>query len=123
MKAASAESLISSLSGGNQQKVVLARWLEIRPRVLLLDEPSQGVDVGARAAIHDLIRQAAAEGTAVLCVSSDPPELALLCDRVVGLRHGRVVGEISGQDITPARCLELAYGLPAEDPQAGEETA
>ena len=107
---ASEEGLISSMSGGNQQKVALARWLELKPRLLLLNEPTQGVDVGARAAIHQLIRDAADAGTTVLVASSDPRELAELCDRVVGLYKGAVSGEAAGDELTAHRCLQLANG-------------
>jgi ribose transport system ATP-binding protein len=111
---ASTESLFSSLSGGNQQKVVLARWMHLEPRLLLLDEPTQGVDVGARAAIHGLIRKAAAEGAVVLVVSSDARELVELCNRVVGINQGVVAGELTGAGIETRRTLDLAYG--AETP-------
>ena len=109
--ASSCEAPLSSMSGGNQQKVILARWLELAPRLLLLDEPTQGVDVGARAAIHRLIKNAAAQDMSVLVVSSDPEELVDLCDRVVGIWQGRVRGGASGADLTIQRCIELAYGL------------
>ena len=108
--AASTESPISSLSGGNQQKVVIARWLEMKPRLLLLDEPTQGVDVGARAAIHDLLHQAAGDGATIVVASSDPEELAELSHRVIGLVEGHIGGEIAGEDITASRCVELAFG-------------
>ncbi len=113
--ASSAEAPISSMSGGNQQKVVIARWLELNPKVLLLNEPTQGVDVGARAAIHQVIRAAAEAGTTVLVASSDPRELAELCDRVVGLYQGGVSGEASESELTPGRCIELAFGRDSRD--------
>ncbi|CAN5200231.1 sugar ABC transporter ATP-binding protein [soil metagenome] len=121
IKVAGAESLFATMSGGNQQKVVLARWLDLKPRLLLLDEPTQGVDVGARTAIHELIRQAAAEGAAVLVVSSDPQELVDVCDRVVGLHRGRLVGTASGGDLTVQRCTELSQGL-GQTPHQGPTT-
>ncbi|MGI8329928.1 sugar ABC transporter ATP-binding protein [Actinomadura scrupuli] len=90
VRAASDRLPIEALSGGNQQKVVLARWLRERPRVLLLDEPTQGVDVGARSEIYELVRRATRAGTSVLLVASDPEELAHVCDRVAVLRGGRI---------------------------------
>lgn len=101
---------ISALSGGNQQKVVLARWLRRSPKVLLLDEPSQGVDVGARSDIHTIIRQVVRAGATAVVVSSDLEELALLCDRVVVLAGGRITGEVLGPDADVARITELCYG-------------
>jgi ribose transport system ATP-binding protein len=88
------EAVMSALSGGNQQKVVLARWLRQQPRVLVLDDPTQGVDIGAKTEIHALIDAAASQGTAVLVLSSDHEELARLCHRVLVLRSGAVVDEI-----------------------------
>jgi ribose transport system ATP-binding protein len=93
IKAASGESTINALSGGNQQKVVLARWLSLGPRVLLLEEPTQGVDLGARAHIHRQIAETADGGAAVLVSSTDLDELARLCDRVVVVADGVVVAE------------------------------
>jgi ribose transport system ATP-binding protein len=90
------EFAMSDLSGGNQQKVVLARWLRMEPRVLILNEPTQGVDVGAKADIHKLIDQVAAQGTAVLVVSTDHEELVRLCHRVLVLRRGKIADRISG---------------------------
>ncbi|MEV0348049.1 sugar ABC transporter ATP-binding protein [Nonomuraea sp. NPDC050680] len=82
------------LSGGNQQKVVLAKWMAVAPRVLLFDEPTRGIDVGAKAAIHELMRELARDGTAVLMISSELPELIGMSDRIVVLRDGRVAGEL-----------------------------
>ncbi len=82
------------LSGGNQQKVVLAKWMTVAPRVLLFDEPTRGVDVGAKAAIHELMRELAGDGVAVLMISSELPELIGMSDRIVVLRDGRIAGEL-----------------------------
>lgn len=82
------------LSGGNQQKVVLAKWMTVAPRVLLFDEPTRGVDVGAKAAVHDLMRELARDGMAILMISSELPELIGMSDRVVVLRDGRIAGEL-----------------------------
>ncbi len=91
VKAPSPATVVKALSGGNQQKVVFAKWNTPRPRVLLLDEPTVGVDVGAREEIYALVRDAAKAGTAVLAVSSDLAELLLLCDRLSIVVDGRIV--------------------------------
>jgi ribose transport system ATP-binding protein len=98
-----------TLSGGNQQKLVLARWLLRRPRILLLDEPTQGVDVSARQEIYTLLHRAAAAGTSTIVVSSDFGELARLCHRVAVLRHGQIVAELVAPAIDEHRLTELAY--------------
>jgi ribose transport system ATP-binding protein len=102
-----------SLSGGNQQKVVLAKWLRMEPRVLLLDEPTQGVDVGAKAVIHDLARQAAARGAAVVIASADDAELADCCDRVLVIRDGRNAGTLIGDEINSHALARLQLGAVA----------
>jgi ABC-type sugar transport system ATPase subunit len=109
---------VGSLSGGNQQKVVIARWLLERPRLLILDEPSRGVDVGARAEVHRVVRELAAGGTAVLAISSDNEELVGLCDRVIVMAEGRVTGELSGADLTVDHILSLSFAR-----NSGKETA
>lgn len=100
-------------SGGNQQKVVLAKWLRTKPLVLLLDEPTQGVDVGAKAAIYQLIAAAAAAGTGVLLCSSDTKELVSLCDRVLVLEAGRILESIDRGELTEARLVRAELGLDA----------
>ncbi|HET8927839.1 MAG TPA: sugar ABC transporter ATP-binding protein [Microbacterium sp.] len=95
VKVAGPEALYSSMSGGNQQKVVFARWMQRKPRLLLLDEPTQGVDVMSRADIYDSIRRIAAEGTAVIVASSDLAEIHALCDRTLVLSHGRISDEVA----------------------------
>ncbi len=110
IKTQGTEALMSSLSGGNQQKVVLARWLRRKPQVLLLDEPTQGVDVGARFEIWEFVRRATREGTAVLVVSSDYEELAGVCDRVLIIRSGRIVAEASGTELTDKNLERLSMG-------------
>ena len=99
IKASSPEQPVSELSGGNQQKVLLARWLCLHPKVLLLDEPTRGVDVGAKAEVQALIDELAKQGLAVLLISSDLEELVEGADRVVVLRAGAVVGELSGEGV------------------------
>jgi ribose transport system ATP-binding protein len=114
-----------ALSGGNQQKALLAKWLQTRPTLLLLHEPTHGVDIGARRQIFRLIRRAAADGAAVLCVSSDHEQLAMICDRVLVFARGRIGRELERADITKERITEQCYRLddafavrdPAPDPQ------
>lgn len=108
IKTASTDALPGSLSGGNQQKLLLARWVEERSAVLLLDEPTRGIDVGTKAEIYRLIREAAAGGAAILIVSSEMPELLALSDRVVVLADGRATGELTGDEMTQSRILTLA---------------
>jgi ABC-type sugar transport system ATPase subunit len=98
------------LSGGNQQKVVLAKWLRTRPRVLLLDEPTRGIDVGAKSEIYTLVRGRADEGMAVVFASSDLPEVVGLSHRVLVCRAGGVAGELSGDEIEPEAIMHLALG-------------
>ena len=100
---------MGTLSGGNQQKVVVARWLSRNPRVLLLDEPTQGVDVNARAEIYQLISNAVGQGCSVLLVTSDFEELSRVADRAIVLRGGRVGAELRGTDIEAVRLTELAF--------------
>ena len=108
IKTPSLDSLVSSLSGGNQQKVVLGRWLARRPKVLILDEPTRGIDVGAKAEIYRLISELAGEGLAVLVISSEMPELLGLADRILVMAGGRVVGELPREDASEQRILGLA---------------
>jgi ribose transport system ATP-binding protein len=101
--------LIGSLSGGNQQKAVIARWLARSTSLLILDEPSRGVDVGARIEIHRVIRELAAKGTAILAISSDVEELVGLCDRVIVMVEGRIRAELTGSEITTERMISLSF--------------
>ena len=96
------------LSGGNQQKVVAAKWLALNPRLLLLDEPTKGVDVGAKQEIHGIVRELAAAGTACLVVSSDLPELLALADRILVMRQGRMRGEVAGANADEEGVMRLA---------------
>lgn len=100
---------VLTLSGGNQQKVVLAKWLARSPRVLLLDEPTRGVDVGAKAEIYALIRRLAEDGLALLVVSSELPELMTLCDRILVMSQHRVVGEVARPEFSEEKILTYAY--------------
>lgn len=101
---------VSALSGGNQQKVVLSKWLAAKPEILILDEPTRGIDVGAKVEIYKLIRSMAEEGTAVLVVSSELPEVMGLADRVYVMREGRMVGELGSGEIENDLMMHLMFG-------------
>ena len=108
MKASSIEAPVATLSGGNQQKVVLAKWLALRPRVIVFDEPTQGVDVGAKVEIHRLIRGLAEDGTAVVMISSDMEEVVAESDRVAVMHDGRITGILARAECTPESIMQLA---------------
>jgi ribose transport system ATP-binding protein len=99
-----------NLSGGNQQKVIIARWLILKPRILILDEPTRGVDVGAKAEIHALMRQLAEEGVGVLMISSELPEVLRVSDRILVMHEGRVTGELSHMEATQDKIMTAATG-------------
>ena len=101
---------VATLSGGNQQKVVLAKWLATSPRVLMLDEPTRGVDVGAKAEIYQLLFDAAEEGLGILVSSSENQELLTLCDRILVMFRGRIAAELSRDEATEARIAHFAGG-------------
>jgi ribose transport system ATP-binding protein len=110
----SLEDPVSALSGGNQQKTVLARWLAMDPRVLILDEPTHGIDVGAKAEIYGLMHRLAETGIAILLISSEMPEIIAMSDRVVVMREGRVMGVIPRESLTEDRILAYATGTRPE---------
>jgi len=107
IKTPSPDVKIKSLSGGNQQKVILAKWLSTRPKILLLDEPTRGIDVGAKAEIHRLIRELAQQGLAVVMVSSELPEIMEMSDRVVVMREGRFLGEFGAAEVSEQGIIAL----------------
>jgi ABC-type sugar transport system ATPase subunit len=121
VKAASPQVVAKTLSGGNQQKLVIGKWLATKPTVLILDEPTRGIDVGARAEIYRLIRRLAAEGMATLVISSDLPEVLGLSHRVLVMREGRISGELSRAQATPEQVLALA--MPQETAVAASASA
>lgn len=108
LKAASMAHRVASLSGGNQQKVSLAKLLAVRPKVIFLDEPTRGVDVGAKAEIHAILRGLADQGTGIVVISSELPELIGLCDRVLVVSEGRIAGEVQGAEMTETNIMTLA---------------
>ncbi|TVS07890.1 MAG: sugar ABC transporter ATP-binding protein [Phycisphaerales bacterium] len=125
VKAAWANSLPSELSGGNQQKLLIARWMAPDVRVLLLDEPTRGIDVGAKAEIYRFIRAAADRGVAIVLVSSEMPELLALADRIIVMNAGRIAGELEGEAMTQRNILTLATreraDAPAQHPASSGE--
>ncbi len=108
VKTASTESMITTLSGGNQQKCIIGRWLKTTPDVLLLDDPTRGVDVGAKAELYRVIDKLARDGLGVIVTSSELPELITLCDRILVLCEGRLTGELQRGEFTEHRIMELA---------------
>ncbi len=115
IKAASLKVPVSYLSGGNQQKVVLGKWLMTRPDILFLDEPTRGIDVGAKAEIHSLIAQLAAEGLAIVLVSSELPEILGISDRILVLHEGKLTGEFINDDVTQEDILRCATRVASPD--------
>ena len=102
--------MVGQLSGGNQQKVVLGKWLMTGPRVIIFDEPTRGIDVGAKAEVHRLISELAAAGKAVLMISSELPEVLAMSDRVLVMREGRINAELFKRDATAERVIAAATG-------------
>ena len=110
IKASSVRAAVSELSGGNQQKVALARWLSAKTTVLILDEPTQGIDIAAKAEIHQIVERLAENGVAVVLISSELPELLAMADRIAVMRAGVVEGIVDRADATPERVMALAFG-------------
>jgi D-xylose transport system ATP-binding protein len=110
VKAPGLEEVVGRLSGGNQQKVVLGKVLMTEPKVVLLDEPTRGIDVGAKLEIYELVNRLTAEGKAVILVSSELPELIGMSDRILMLHEGRVGGEFAREEATQERLMEAAMG-------------
>ncbi len=113
LRAASLDQDVGLLSGGNQQKVVIAKWLATKPRVIILDEPTKGIDIGSKAAVHEFMAELAAEGLAVIMVSSEIPEVLGMSDRVIVMREGRIVAELAGDAMTPEALVRAAAGIEA----------
>jgi rhamnose transport system ATP-binding protein len=110
IRAASVEVPTASLSGGNQQKVVISKWLETKPKVLILDEPTRGIDVGAKVEVHQLVDDLAAQGLAIILISSDLPEVLAMSDRILVMREGRQMAVFDHREATQERVLSAAMG-------------
>ena len=108
VKVSGTEGIVGGLSGGNQQKLLLARWLAIKPKVLILDEPTRGVDIGAKVEIYRIIHELAAQGVAVICISSELPEVIGVCHRVLVMREGSLAGELAGEAVSQEAIMTLA---------------
>jgi ABC-type sugar transport system ATPase subunit len=102
--------VVRELSGGNQQKVVLAKWLALEPKVLILDEPLQGIDVGGKEEIEHIVRSLTDKGAAIVFISSDLPDLIRVSDRIVVMSEGTIVGEVSAKDATETLLMSMAIG-------------
>ena len=107
IRMASPDQAVGNLSGGNQQKVVLARWLALQPKVLIVDEPTRGIDVAAKAEVHALLYELAGAGIAILAISSELPEILTISDRIVTMREGRITGELSRAEASEERLMQL----------------
>ena len=110
IKAQSMQQEVETLSGGNQQKVVLAKWLATHPKVLLLDEPTLGVDIGAKHDIYTLMNQWTAQGMAILLITSELPELLAMSDRIMVMHRGRITAEFAGVEATQEKITKAAMG-------------
>ena len=113
LRAASLDTDVGNLSGGNQQKVVIAKWLATQPKVIILDEPTKGIDIGSKAAVHAFMAELAAQGLAVIMVSSEIPEILGMSDRVIVMREGLMAAELKGEDLTPETLVRHAAGIGA----------
>ena len=110
IKTSSLEKKAQFLSGGNQQKIVIAKWLNRSPKILILDEPTRGVDVGAKFEIYHILEEEAKQGKGLFVISSELDEIMGLCDRILVIRKGKIVGELSHEEFTKERLLESSMG-------------
>jgi ribose transport system ATP-binding protein/inositol transport system ATP-binding protein len=112
IKTPSRDQRVGNLSGGNQQKVVLAKWLASDPEILILDEPTRGVDVGAKAEIYKIMNDLAAKGMAIIMISSEMPEIVNMCDRIIVMSDGKITGELERSEFDQEKILHYVF---AED--------
>jgi len=111
LRAASLDQDVGNLSGGNQQKVVIAKWLATQPQVIILDEPTKGIDIGSKAAVHEFMAELASQGLSVIMVSSEIPEIIGMSDRVIVMRDGRIAAELAGDELRPETLVRHAAGI------------
>jgi ribose transport system ATP-binding protein len=110
VKTSSTETIIGNLSGGNQQKVVIAKWIGTSPKVLIMDEPTRGIDVGAKREIYELMNELTERGIAIIMVSSELPEIIGMSDRILVVHEGKIAGELLKQEATQEKIMALATG-------------
>ena len=115
LRAAALDATVGTLSGGNQQKVVIAKWLATQPKVIILDEPTKGIDIGSKAAVHDFMAELAARGLAIIMVSSEIPEIIGMSDRVIVMREGRIAAELDRESLSPETLVSYAAGIGETD--------
>jgi rhamnose transport system ATP-binding protein len=111
---------VGALSGGNQQKVVLAKWLATEPRILILDEPTRGIDIGAKVEVHRIISELAASGLGIILISSDLPEVLAMSDRIIVLHEGRITAEIARANATEEAVMYAATAQGGPEPVAAD---
>jgi len=111
LRAASLDTNVENLSGGNQQKIVIAKWLATQPKVIIMDEPTKGIDIGSKAAVHEFMAELADQGLAVIMVSSEIPEILGMSNRVIVMREGRIVSELTGNELKPETLVQYAAGI------------
>jgi rhamnose transport system ATP-binding protein len=111
LRAASLDQDVGTLSGGNQQKVVIAKWLATKPKVIILDEPTKGIDIGSKAAVHEFMSELAGAGLAVIMVSSEIPEIMGMSDRVIVMREGRIAAQYDREGLTAEKLVRAAAGM------------
>ncbi len=116
LRAAALDVPVGTLSGGNQQKVVIAKWLATQPRVIILDEPTKGIDIGSKAAVHEFMAELAAQGLAVIMVSSEIQEILGMSDRVIVMREGLIAAELDRAALSPETLVRHAVGLKETSP-------
>jgi len=114
IRAASVQAEVGKLSGGNQQKTMLSKWLNTRPQLLILDEPTRGIDVGAKAEVHHIINDLAAQGLGIILISSDLPEVLAMSDRILVMREGRQMGTFSRAEANQEKILTAMMGQERE---------
>ena len=122
IKTTGASQRIKNLSGGNQQKVIIAKWIMLSPKVLIIDEPTKGIDVGAKKEIYDVLNELKKMGKAIIMISSDMPEIVGICDRVIVMHEGMVTGELDREEANQENIMKLAVGMKTKNFKYLKET-